>query len=145
MHVAKFQMLLGVKCLFFFIIYYFYFFVLPRFGRYKPLLLKGVTPSLPPPLPADAAGARRKGKRVDFDVFVELSALMGRSAHYAVVGQAAFPSSSWGLGPVAREYLGRTLTLYKEFLIGGLSQHIKEDKGPDLCHTLVRYALMVGV
>ncbi|KAL5748010.1 hypothetical protein ACOSQ2_025307 [Xanthoceras sorbifolium] len=131
MHVAKFQMLLGVKCLFFFFFFFFLCFqgLSCNNGHYKPLLLKGVTPSLSPPPPADAAGARRKGKGVDFDVSVELSALMGRSAHYAVVGQAAFPSSSWGLGPVAREYLGRTLTLYKEFLIGGLSQHIEKIRG----------------
>ncbi|KAL5751949.1 hypothetical protein ACOSQ2_022456 [Xanthoceras sorbifolium] len=83
----------------------------------QPLLLEGVIPSLPPPPPVDAAGACRKGKGVDFDA----------SAEQPVVGQTTFSSLSRGLGPIAREYLGRATTLYKELLTGGLSQRIKED------------------
>ncbi|KAL5732673.1 hypothetical protein ACOSQ2_032365 [Xanthoceras sorbifolium] len=62
--------------------------------------------------------------------------------HSHVVGQAALSSSSRGLGPIAKEHLGRAPTLYEEFLTSGLSQRIEEDKGPDLHHTLVRHALM---
>ncbi|KAL5799490.1 hypothetical protein ACOSQ4_032374 [Xanthoceras sorbifolium] len=62
--------------------------------------------------------------------------------HSAVVGEAAVSSSSRGLGPIVKEYLGRTPTLYEEFLTAGLSQRIEEDKGSDFHHTLVRHAVM---
>ncbi|KAL5848940.1 hypothetical protein ACOSQ4_006953 [Xanthoceras sorbifolium] len=43
-----------------------------------------------------------------------------------------------------KEYLGRAPVLYKEFLTRSLSQRIEEDKGPELCYTLVRHALMIA-
>ncbi|KAL5861889.1 hypothetical protein ACOSQ4_003185 [Xanthoceras sorbifolium] len=109
-----------------------------------PLLLQGLAPSLLPPPPINAVGARIKGKWVDFDASAEQPVQKGRSNHSAMVGQAALMSSSRGLGTVAREYLRRAPVLYEEFLTEGLSQHIEEDKGSDLCYTLVRHALMVS-
>ncbi|KAL5758336.1 hypothetical protein ACOSP7_020947 [Xanthoceras sorbifolium] len=64
------------------------------------------------------------------------------SSPTAMVGPVVFPSSSQGLGAVAKEYLDRALMLNEEFLTGGLSQCIKEDEGPDLRHTIVRHALL---
>ncbi|KAL5776967.1 hypothetical protein ACOSP7_009893 [Xanthoceras sorbifolium] len=61
-----------------------------------------------------------------------------------VVGSAAYPSSSQGLGLVMKEYLKQAPMLYKEFLTRGLSQLIEEDEGPDLRHTLVRHALLTA-
>ncbi|KAL5767621.1 hypothetical protein ACOSQ2_014404 [Xanthoceras sorbifolium] len=60
-----------------------------------------------------------------------------------VVGSAAYPSSSRGLGAVTHEYLKQAPMLYKEFLTRGLSQLIEEDEGPNLRHTLVRHALLM--
>ncbi|KAL5774930.1 hypothetical protein ACOSP7_012487 [Xanthoceras sorbifolium] len=40
-------------------------------------VVEGVTSSLPPPLPTDAAGACRKGKGVDFDASTEQPVLKG--------------------------------------------------------------------
>ncbi|KAL5743902.1 hypothetical protein ACOSQ2_027018 [Xanthoceras sorbifolium] len=61
-----------------------------------------------------------------------------------MVGLVAFLSSSRGLGTVVDEYLERAPMLYEEFLTGGLSQHIEEDEGPDLRHTLGRHALLTA-
>ncbi|KAL5789493.1 hypothetical protein ACOSQ2_004381 [Xanthoceras sorbifolium] len=60
----------------------------------------------------------------------------------AVMGPAIFLSSSRGLGEIVKEYLDRTSMLYEKFLTGGLSQHIEEDEGSDLRHTIVRHALL---
>ncbi|KAL5782483.1 hypothetical protein ACOSP7_007512 [Xanthoceras sorbifolium] len=88
------------------------------------LLLKGPTPNLPPPS-ISITGARKKGNGIDFDVSAEQPVQRGMAARSAV-------------------YLGRASVLYEEFLIGGLSQRIEEDKGLDLRHTLVRHALMIA-
>ncbi|KAL5803017.1 hypothetical protein ACOSQ4_031322 [Xanthoceras sorbifolium] len=64
------------------------------------------------------------------------------SSPSTMVGLAVFTSSSWGLGAVANEYLEHAPMCYEEFLTRGLSQHIKEDEGLNLHHTLVRHALL---
>ncbi|KAL5754170.1 hypothetical protein ACOSP7_022390 [Xanthoceras sorbifolium] len=108
----------------------------------QPLFLKGPAPNLPPPPHENTASARRKGNGIDFDVYAEQPVERGMPTHSVVVGQAVLPSSSQGLGTVPREYLRQAPVLYEEFITGDLSQRIEEDKGLDLCHTLVRHALI---
>ncbi|KAL5745829.1 hypothetical protein ACOSP7_026975 [Xanthoceras sorbifolium] len=98
----------------------------------KPFLLQGHVPSLPSFPLTNAAGTPKKGNWVYFNASTEQPVQRGRPNHFAVVGQAALPSLSRCLSTVAREYLRRALVLYEEFLIGGLSQRIEEDKDPDL-------------
>ncbi|KAL5865463.1 hypothetical protein ACOSQ3_002977 [Xanthoceras sorbifolium] len=64
------------------------------------------------------------------------------STHSDAAGQAILSSSSRGLSPIAKEYLGQAPILYEEFLTDDLSQHIEENKGPHLRHTLVRRTLI---
>ncbi|KAL5767712.1 hypothetical protein ACOSQ2_014495 [Xanthoceras sorbifolium] len=89
-----------------------------------------------------ALAERERG--VDFDASAEQPLQRGMPGHSVIAGPAAFPSSSWALGVVAKEYLGQAPILYEEFLTRGLSQRIEEDECPDLCHTLVRHALLVS-
>ncbi|KAL5776985.1 hypothetical protein ACOSP7_009911 [Xanthoceras sorbifolium] len=56
------------------------------------LLLKGITLSPSQPPPTDVAGARKKGKGVDFDASAEQQVMMGRPTRSVAVGQAALPS-----------------------------------------------------
>ncbi|KAL5736911.1 hypothetical protein ACOSQ2_031699 [Xanthoceras sorbifolium] len=61
------------------------------------------------------------------------------------MNEVAFDAST--KQPVRRGYLltsPRAPTLYEEFLTGGLSQRIKEGKGMDLRHTLLRHTIMLA-
>ncbi|KAL5854673.1 hypothetical protein ACOSQ4_004475 [Xanthoceras sorbifolium] len=53
-------------------------------------------------------------------------------------------SSGWTLGSITREYIGLVSILYEDFLTRGLSQHIEVGSGMDLCHSLLRHALMLA-
>ncbi|KAL5738602.1 hypothetical protein ACOSP7_031363 [Xanthoceras sorbifolium] len=55
---------------------------------------------------------------------------------------ASFANNHRKRNEVAFDASTKALTLYEKFLTGGLSQRIKEDKGMDLRHTLLRHTIM---
>ncbi|KAL5844094.1 hypothetical protein ACOSQ4_010052 [Xanthoceras sorbifolium] len=66
---------------------------LPRDGALGTIAVaQGITLSPSQPPPTDVAGARKKGKGVDFDASAEQQVMMGRPTRSIAVGQAALPS-----------------------------------------------------